>query len=133
VCAPQGEPIAEATHFHRKLAEAELPFGGVIVNRVRVDPAGSDSVDDIEPALVEALGDAELAARVAANHRDFRALAVRDRTNMEGLVAELGLSDVIEVPYLDDDVHDLAGLMEVNRYLFAATEQRAVSTAEPLP
>ena len=26
---------------------------------------------------------------------------------------------VIEVPYLDHDVHDLAGLMEINRYLFA--------------
>ena len=26
---------------------------------------------------------------------------------------------VIQVPYLDFDVHDLAGLMEVNRYLFA--------------
>ena len=27
---------------------------------------------------------------------------------------------MIEVPYLDHDVHDLAGLMEINRYLFAA-------------
>ncbi len=27
---------------------------------------------------------------------------------------------VIEVPYLDDDVHDLDGLVEINRYLFAA-------------
>ena len=26
---------------------------------------------------------------------------------------------VIQVPYLDEDVHDLAGLLEVNRYLFA--------------
>jgi hypothetical protein len=27
---------------------------------------------------------------------------------------------VIEVPNLDEDVHDLAGLMLINRYLFAA-------------
>ena len=26
---------------------------------------------------------------------------------------------MIEVPYLDHDVHDLAGLIEVDRYLFA--------------
>src|ERR671918_1947355 len=34
VCGPQGEPIDEAVYFHRKLVEAALPFGGVIVNRV---------------------------------------------------------------------------------------------------
>jgi anion-transporting ArsA/GET3 family ATPase len=134
VCAPQGEAIAEASHFHRKLIEAELPFGGAIVNRVHVDRADSDGDDELGPALAEALGDAELAARVATNHRDFRALALRDRANIHRLVAELGLRDVIEVPYLDDDVHDLAGLMEVNRYLFAAgTEERAAPTAERLP
>jgi hypothetical protein len=34
---------------------------------------------------------------------------------------------VIQVPYLDEDVHDLAGLMEINRYLFAAGQrERAV-------
>ena len=27
---------------------------------------------------------------------------------------------MIQVPYLDNDVHDLAGLMVINRYLFAA-------------
>ena len=31
VCGPQGEPIDEAVYFHRKLVEAKLPFGGVIV------------------------------------------------------------------------------------------------------
>jgi hypothetical protein len=32
---------------------------------------------------------------------------------------------VIRVPYLDEDVHDLAGLAEINRYLFATSEERA--------
>ena len=38
---------------------------------------------------------------------------------------------MIEVPYLDDDVHDLAGLIEVNRYLFASgsEERAAIATA----
>ena len=34
VCGPQGEPIDEAVYFHRKLVEAKLPFGGVVVNKV---------------------------------------------------------------------------------------------------
>jgi hypothetical protein len=33
------------------------------------------------------------------------------------------------VPYLDEDVHDLAGLAEINRYLFAGTEERAALLA----
>ena len=31
---------------------------------------------------------------------------------------------MIEVPYLDHDVHDLAGLLEVDRYLFDAYETK---------
>jgi NDP-sugar pyrophosphorylase family protein len=72
------------------------------------------------------LGDRDLAERVAANFEDFRALSARDRTNVRHLAAEMRTRAVIQVPYLDEDVHDLAGLMEVNRYLFASgTEERA--------
>ena len=36
---------------------------------------------------------------------------------------------MIRVPYLDEDVHDLAGLAEINRYLFATEEQREALAA----
>src|SRR5204863_8578610 len=102
VGGPQGEPISEAAHFHRKLVEASLPFGGVVVNKVHFEaaPAGPDG--GLSDALADALGDAELAGRVAANHNDFRALAARDRANVERLAAELSARGVIQVPYLDD-------------------------------
>ena len=38
--------------------------------------------------------------------------------------SELQTQSVIRVPYLDEDVHDLAGLAEINRYLFAGSEER---------
>jgi anion-transporting ArsA/GET3 family ATPase len=130
VCGPQGEPISEAVYFHRKLVEAELPFGGVIVNKVHYEAPSEPLEGDLEGALADALGDADLAARVAANHGDFAALARRDRRNVERLAAELRTQAVIQVPYLDEDVHDLAGLMEVNRYLFASgSEERAAVAA----
>ena len=65
------------------------------------------------------LGDEELAERVAENFADYQALAERDARNIEQLAEELRTSGVIRVPYLDEDVHDLAGLAEINRYLFA--------------
>ena len=126
VCGPQGEPISEAVYFHRKLVEAKLPFGGVIVNKVHCsnNQLRGDGAD-MRRALAELLDDEDLAARVAANVGDYQALAARDAANIDHLAAELRTQSVIRVPYLDEDVHDLAGLAEINRYLFAADEQRA--------
>jgi anion-transporting ArsA/GET3 family ATPase len=126
VCGPQGEPISEAVYFHRKLVEAKLPFGGVVVNKVHagVDHHHGDG-EDLRRALTELLGDAELSGRVAANYADYRALAERDAANIDHLEAELQTQSVIRVPYLDEDVHDLRGLAEMNRYLFAPDERRA--------
>jgi anion-transporting ArsA/GET3 family ATPase len=130
VCAPQGEPISEAVYFHRKLVEAQLPFGGVIVNKVHY---GWDLPDDpgaLTGELAEALGDADLAPRVVANLAGYAALSARERHNVEHLAAEMRTRAVIQVPYLDEDVHDLAGLMEINRYLFASgSEERAAIAA----
>ncbi len=137
VCGPQGEPIDEAVYFHRKLVEAKLPFGGVIVNKVhypaeRLRGDGGEDRDlrdpqaglDLERALAAKLGDEDLARRVAENFSDYQALAERDARNIEHLAAELRTSVVIRVPYLDEDVHDLGGLAEINRYLFASSEER---------
>ena len=125
VCGPQGEPIDEAVYFHRKLVEAKLPFGGVIVNKVHY-PAERLRGDggDLGVALGEKLGDEDLAGRVAGNFADYQALAERDARNIEHLAKELRTKGVIRVPYLDEDVHDLAGLAEINRYLFASSEER---------
>ena len=126
VCAPQGEPISEAVYFHRKLVEAELPFGGVIVNKVHYGWGLPDDPGALTDELAEALSDADLAHRVVANLADYAALSARDRHNVERLAAEMRTRAVIQVPYLDEDVHDLTGLMEINRYLFASgSEERA--------
>ena len=130
VCAPQGEPISEAVYFHRKLIEAKMPFGGVIVNKVQYEGRLPDEAEaqlpELEDLLESAVGDPDLAARVAANFEAFRRLSERDRRNVEHLARELRTRAVIQVPYLDEDVHDLAGLMRVNRYLFASgSEERA--------
>jgi anion-transporting ArsA/GET3 family ATPase len=131
ICGPQGEPIDEAVYFHRKLVEADLPFGGVIVNKVHY-PAehlrGTDP-DDLPTALADKLDDEALAERVVANFADYQALAERDARNIEHLAAELRAKGVIRVPYMDEDVHDLAGLAEINRYLFASGEERVAMAA----
>ena len=133
VCGPQGEPVDEAVYFHRKLVEAKLPFGGVIVNKVhypaeKLRDDGAALPADLERRLS---GDEDLARRVAENFSDYQALAERDAANIERLARELRSKGVIRVPYLDEDVHDLGGLMRINDYLFAAgpKERTAIAAA----
>jgi anion-transporting ArsA/GET3 family ATPase len=141
VCGPQGEPVDEAVYFHRKLVEAKLPFGGVVVNKVHY-PAERLRGDggDLGAALAgklggppfEEIGAAEredLARRVAENFADYQALAERDARNIERLARELRTKGTIRVPYLDEDVHDLGGLAEIDRYLFASSEEREALAA----
>jgi anion-transporting ArsA/GET3 family ATPase len=130
VCGPQGEPISEAVYFHRKLVEAELPVGGVIVNKVHypLEHLRHDG-EDLRRALTELLDDGDLAERIVANLADYEALAARDAENIDHLAAELRTEAVIRVPYLDEDVHDLAGLEKLNRYLFATAEERVALAA----
>jgi anion-transporting ArsA/GET3 family ATPase len=127
VCGPQGEPISEAVYFHRKLVEAQLPVGGVIVNKVHylADAAAGEVA---ESDLRELLDD-ELAARVASNFADYQALAHRDARNVDHLARELNARRVIRIPYLDEDVHDLEGLLKIDRYLFASEQQREALAA----
>jgi anion-transporting ArsA/GET3 family ATPase len=123
VCGPQGEPIEEAVYFHRKLVEAKLPVGGVIVNKVHYESDADLSGDGVEDELRRLLDD-DLAERVAANFRDYQALAKRDAANIQHLANELQAKSVIRVPHMDEDVHDLAGLLKINRYLFASEAER---------
>ncbi|HKG63558.1 MAG TPA: ArsA-related P-loop ATPase [Solirubrobacteraceae bacterium] len=114
VTSPRHDPSEEAIHFHRKLADAAMPFGGLVVNRVHTAP----SVDGAPaPGLAEELGD-DLARRVGESAHELAALAAGDEAGVERLLAALGSPPAIVVPELDDDVHDVAGLMQVREHLF---------------
>ena len=113
VTSPAEEAIAEARFFRDKLAEAEMPFGGVVVNRMHTEAEGDGEV----PSGL----DEELARKLRENYEDFHALAERDRRSVAQLAGDIGDRPLIVVPYLDDDVHDLAGLEAMNEYLFGAS------------
>jgi anion-transporting ArsA/GET3 family ATPase len=123
VTSAEREPIEEAIWFHRTLEHGGLPFAGVIVNRVHHDLLGGSEPEDVRPTLRRMLG-ADLAARVAENFRDYHVLAHRDDVNVTRLARTLGDEPLLIVPQLDDDVHDLEGLLRMHRYLFASAAER---------
>ncbi len=123
VTSAEREPIEEAIWFHRTLEQGGLPFAGVIVNRVHHDLLDGSEPEDVRPALRRTLG-ADLASRVAQNFHDYHVLARRDDLNVERLANALGDEPLLVVPQLDEDVHDLEGLLRMHRYLFASARER---------
>ena len=123
VTSAQQAAIDEAIWFRRTLIEGGLPFAGVIVNRVHHDILGEAEPEHLVSGLdAELPGD--LAARVAENFFDYHRLAQRDARNVARLREELGDQPLLLVPHLDDDVHDVEGLLRVHRYLFASEAER---------
>jgi anion-transporting ArsA/GET3 family ATPase len=123
VTSAQDEPTEETIWFAQTLRQNGFPFQGVIVNRVHHDLLGDNEPEDLLGALRGVLPP-ELAGKVAANFDDYHVLARRDERNIVKLEAELGERPTLLVPQLDDDVHDIAGLMRVHRYLFSSEEER---------
>jgi anion-transporting ArsA/GET3 family ATPase len=110
ITAPQHDPSQEAIWFRRRLAEAGLPFGGLVVNRLQPPPG--------DGALPAALDD-DLAERVRTAAAELATLAQRDAATVDWLREELGDPPLVVVPLLGDDVHDVDGLARVRAHLFA--------------
>jgi anion-transporting ArsA/GET3 family ATPase len=128
ITSPEPAPVEEAIYFRRRLAEAGMPFGGLVVNRMRLLAPTPPEIE--EPALAADLGgDAELAARSVRALRELRALAGRDAISLRRLAAELDDEQPILVPQLDREVSDVAGLVIVQRFLFARPRERSALLA----
>jgi anion-transporting ArsA/GET3 family ATPase len=114
VTSPRADAVEEAGWFHHRLLDAGLPFAGVVANRVHPEaPKGDPSAE-----LAGLLDDEALARKVLRTFEEERRLAARDRLNLAELKKRIGRKPMLEVPHLDDDVHDLDGLRRMDEYLF---------------
>ncbi|MGH9293383.1 MAG: ArsA family ATPase [Acidimicrobiales bacterium] len=138
VAAPRRDSVAESGFFADRLAEAHQPVSALVINRLhpRFDQLGaSAAVEQVGGRDGEGGGEGlskEEAAGVLAdlrrNYAELESLAERE----EGLVAAIGdkvAGPVVRVPFLDEDVHDLAGLGIVAGYLVGGL-RRADDLAE---
>jgi anion-transporting ArsA/GET3 family ATPase len=110
VAAPRHDPVEEAIFFHRKLRDADMPFGGLVVNRVHRVPGGDGEV----PGELAA----GLARKVDTAAAELTALAASERASLARLRDALGEPPTVVIPELDGDVHDVAGLALMREHLF---------------
>jgi anion-transporting ArsA/GET3 family ATPase len=116
VTSPEVEPAREAGYLAARLEEGGMARGGLIVNRVQRDGLHGRTVEEVTELLAGELGE-RLGGRVAANLADFDVLARRDGATVRRLGRELGERAPVVVPYLDEDIQDLAGLARVAAHL----------------
>ena len=103
VTSPRPDSVQEARFFATKLADASITVDGLIVNRVH--PTFGDA-----PAP-QGLGD------LTRNLTELRALSSADDRHLQGLATLVAPAPVTRVPFLDEELHDLAGLERIRAYL----------------
>jgi anion-transporting ArsA/GET3 family ATPase len=125
VASPNRIALSEALYFHDRLGEADIPFRGFVINRVRptaasaedrlgslpIDPwsAGFEKVEPSRDAVVESIW---------SNHRRRARWALVDRHHIAALSAHCGDGvPYVEVPELEGEVHDLDALRLLLDYL----------------
>ncbi len=119
VASPQRDTVDEARYFADRLAEADIPVAGLVVNRVH--PRYSDQLPESLRERARTLEGTDLGG-LYDNLADFALIAKRDAENLEGLAEQVAPAPVSRVPFLRSDVHDLDGLTEIAGHLFAPDE-----------
>ena len=130
VASPEPMAVGEALSFHERLVSAKMPFIGFIVNKVlpalpiRVDEPTVVAALAKHPA-VAALGVSATTHKMAAQamfaaHGELETRAEADRSAISRLNAVGGADALlIQVPLMRDDVHDVARLVNLERWLLA--------------
>jgi len=119
VCSPRAEAIGEAEHLVEALDERGYPFGGVVVNLIHPLPEPLTAAD---AAALADLGAGPLADHVEW-HDELTELATAEREELEALREMAGDVPFVELPLLDVDIHDVAGLAGLAERLLGRVER----------
>ncbi|MFS8585318.1 MAG: ArsA family ATPase [Acidimicrobiia bacterium] len=123
VASPRRDTVEEAQYFADRLREGGIAVQGLIVNRVHPSFAvGGGPVSEVVAA-----GTAERARSLAGtaigalyrNLADFQAVAGSEHAHLAGLAEAVAPAPVVWVPFLRSDVHDIAGMEQIARHVFA--------------
>jgi anion-transporting ArsA/GET3 family ATPase len=119
VASPRRDAVDEALFFAQKLLEADIGVDALVVNRLHPRFGGdANASGGPERDRARTLADSPEVAALYANLADFRDIAAREEHHFAALAQRVAPAPVARVPFLADDVHDVAGLQTVGSYLF---------------
>lgn len=127
VCSPEPLSIEEALYFQERLHKAEMPLGGVVVNRVNQGgPEVSEQIDALvrrSAALVGLLPEdvTQVIDALRRTYDEQQILTASDQASIrlvrEAIKKDRGEQPLCQVPIFESDVHDVAGLSLVSQFL----------------
>lgn len=107
VAAPRVDAVGDAVFFADALKTRALKIDALVVNRVLPDFGPPVDVPASDGSWRELL----------ANLAELAALGEQERASFAGLAEAVAPSPVVHVPFLDHDVFDLEGLLQLVRHL----------------
>lgn len=123
VTSPNPLAMEEAVFFARRLEEAGMRRDAFVINGIRplfAEPTATDEElrAEIAPHLPDSIDPARAVARLRRALDDARMRALADRIEADRLRKRAGEGHrFVEVPFFEEDVHDLAALAHVASYL----------------
>ena len=125
VASPRRDAVVEAEFFTDKLAEADIPVQGLVVNRMQPRFAMGWS-PEADLARAQTVSGTSLGP-LWRNLADLHALADAEEAEVASLVKRVAPSPVVRVPLFETDVHDLDGLAAVGSWLATGGSERPSS------
>jgi anion-transporting ArsA/GET3 family ATPase len=129
VASPRRDAVREVGFFAEKLRQSGIVVKGLVVNRTHPRFGTGLAEADRERALT--LAGTPLGP-LYENLADFSQMAAAEGSHIDSLVAKVRAQALAKVPELSTDVHDLDGMSEIARYLFA-TDEAVPAAAAPAP
>ncbi len=108
IAAPRVDAIGDAAYFAQALKDRSLNVDALIVNRV---------LPDFGPPVANASADEGAWGDLVTNLADLATLRRGEQESFAGLAEAVTPAPVVHVPYLEHDVHDLEGLLQLVRHL----------------
>lgn len=126
VTSPAPMSIREVLYFAERLDESGMRAASIVVNRVRMPPAGGSAVTILEARAAIAAAhislDEDAAERIAQAHSDAFKLAALDASHMRLLDGQHRNVPLVRIAERPGDVHDVTMLLALGDVMMAGGE-----------
>ena len=127
VASPEPMAVRETLFFHQRLVSAQMPFAAFVINRVHDSRPTDADAKQLTKTMrnldsVKQLQFADGTLRISAeamleSHRDLQVLADGDRQSIDRLSETDPDATIVQVPYFEEDIHDIDKLTQLGAYL----------------